>query len=159
MLAHELTHTIQQKKSLDSAPQRKPLIQRKGEGVENLACGKTFLYEFDGKINDEPEKAHRYVPRKFHVIVKKGEEIKRETIEEEFTKNTLVKAGQKDGLWRAGGYKAKNMPIQIFWVLNEYIDKPSPSESATVKEKAEEKGAFEELASSNVCLTTSRLIY
>jgi hypothetical protein len=154
LLAHELAHVVQQAGG-DGIPS--PLLQRQGKGTARPKCGEHFRYEFDGVINDERPEAHRGVPRMYYADVgqaeaerKPGEppgkgKVKRKPIEP-LTTGTGVEVGQLDRLnplWRAVCYKAKGMPWQIMWVLDEYISrKGEPKKEAEKKTVPSQKCAW-----------------
>ncbi|HZY35747.1 MAG TPA: DUF4157 domain-containing protein [Mucilaginibacter sp.] len=123
LLAHELTHVIQQGAGPGTAVQRKP-----GD-----SCGKDFLYQFDAVANTEQEKDHRGVPRLLYTSpTGKQEDVAK------YFQNTPIRltpgmsfpAGQTSKYgWRAVCYSpTAGAPEMIYWVLDEYLSKPNKTE-------------------------------
>jgi hypothetical protein len=118
LIAHELAHTIQQRQA---PPSPAPLVQRKPRVVAASAdeCGKHFARAFDGVLND---KSVRGVPRVYY-----GDRA-RTIVLGDLSAGDRVAAGARDGAWRSVCAKREDMPPQIAWVLDEYIDAAARSE-------------------------------
>ncbi|CAN5484934.1 hypothetical protein BH09BAC6_BH09BAC6_01770 [soil metagenome] len=131
LIAHELTHVIQQKSLSNQAVQMKP-----GDG-----CGTDFLYQFDAVANSEKEKDHRGVPRLFYTApTGKSEDVAKYFVNTPITltPGMSLPAGQTSKYgWRAVCFSpAAGAPEMIYWVLDEYLSKPKKEE---VKKKEEPK--------------------
>lgn len=125
LLAHELTHVVQQS---SAPPGVAPRLQRQpvpggGSGGGAVDCGPHFKREFLGEINGERPEDHRGVPRMYYATI--PESVKNPGIQvEPLVTGTQLEVGQKGGyggLWRAVCFKTSKMPLQILWVLGEYI--------------------------------------
>jgi hypothetical protein len=120
LLAHELTHVVQQRSTSFGSGVR---LQRQPAGMGQSDCGAAFKRKFGGKINQEKPEAHRGVPRMYHATTTEHKEIPGEPVEPLVT-GTELDVGQTGGyagLWRAVCFKTQKMRVQILWVLNEYI--------------------------------------
>jgi hypothetical protein len=123
LIAHELTHVIQQGSAPEKTVQRKP-----GDG-----CGKDFLYQFDAVANAEQEKDHRGVPRLLYTSpTGKQEDVAKyfQNTPIRLTPGMSLPAGQTSKYgWRAVCYSpAAGAPEMIYWVLDEYLSKPTKAE-------------------------------
>jgi hypothetical protein len=136
LMAHELTHVVQQQSA------KKQMVQMKsGDG-----CGKDFLYQFDAVSNSEQEKDHRGVPRVFY----KNPTGKAEDVAQYYNNTPLkltsgmsLPAGQMTKFgWRAVCYSpAAGAPEMIYWVLDEYLSKPKKEDPPKPTEKPTDKPA------------------
>ncbi len=119
LLAHELTHVVQQSSALSRSTAR---IQRQPSG-SGSPCGSEFKREFRGQINGERPEAHNGVPRMYYATLPEGTNKPGQTVEA-LVKGTELDAGQRGGyakLWRAVCFKTSKMPTQILWVLDAYV--------------------------------------
>src|SRR5215510_12558702 len=107
LLAHELTHVVQQGDHADlaagcstiSPPSHAPaegLVQR----APKEECGRDFLFQFDAEINDKP--LVRGVPRVYYSQYPTNTDPKGKTVES-IVAHTKLPAGQQssNGFWRA----------------------------------------------------------
>ncbi len=130
LMAHELTHVVQQQSA------KKQMVQMKsGDG-----CGKDFNFQFDAVANAEPEVKHNGVPRLFYQQpTGKDGDIAR------YYANTPIKltagmnlpAGTVNQFgWRTVCYSpAPGAPEMIYWVLDAYLSKPKKEDPPKAPEK------------------------
>lgn len=125
LLAHELTHVMQQRavpSGSASELQRQPSGGPAPSGGGSSGCGSDFKHEFAGEINEELPEAHRGVPRMYYASPPQGDNPGNPV--EELVTGTPVDVGQKGGyggLWRAVCAQTSKMPTQILWVMGAYI--------------------------------------
>jgi hypothetical protein len=119
LLAHELTHVVQQNGKLF-----RQFIQ-----LAPADCGKEFLYSFEAIANAEKEKDHRGVPRLYYTQPTGLDEHIAKYYKDtplKLVAGTNFDAGQTSSnkFWRAVCFSpAAGAPKMIYWVLNEYISK------------------------------------
>jgi hypothetical protein len=140
LLAHELTHTIQQSIASGAVP---TVVQRQVTKAPASACTKagfTFRPKFTGVVNGrKPRKANNFVPRAYYSEIPGHPKSKNLGALKTGTTLTAGPAGGYGDLWRQVCAKSEQAPAQKMWVLNDYIDEKRPPKAKPKPQEAKAK--------------------
>jgi hypothetical protein len=147
LLAHELAHVVQQR----AAPAGSAgLLQRQPAEGASPGCGPRFKRRFRGKINAEQPESHRGVPRMYYATTQQDEKVPGRPVEP-LIAGTELDAGETGGyggLWRSVCSRTSTLPVQILWVLDEYVSNLDAQRTREA-EAAAEAGAVQAPDTSN----------